>query len=268
MLSGDICCSASVPMTTNEHPAYERLAATMRDSILAGDLAEGARLPSEAMLATQFTVSRSTVREALRVLEQTGFLQRTSPRILVVRSHSEEPAFRAMSHALRRRTVTFSALYESLLLLEPALARMAAERREQRDLEALSEILDAQRAHARDFAAWCRLDEEFHLAIAEASSNAPLVLARATFGQLLVPTVAQFVDNEAATRAAIEFHDRLYTEIRNGDGEMAAVIARRHVEDFHTAWVRSGLDYHRDISRLIDAATGQHLGVKRADNPR
>jgi GntR family transcriptional repressor for pyruvate dehydrogenase complex len=246
-------------MTTPEHPAYERLAATMRDSILAGDSPEGQRLPSEAALATQYNVSRSTVREALRVLEQTGFLQRTSPRILVVRSHSEEPAFRAMSRALRRRSVTFAALHESLLLLEPALARMAAERRETRDLRVLREILDAQHAHARDFAAWCRLDEELHLAIAEASANAPLVLARATLGQLLVPTVAQFVNSEAATTAAMEFHERLYAEITDGDGEMAAVIARRHVEDFHSAWERSGLDYHRDISRLIDAAIGHQL---------
>ncbi|MDX6687892.1 MAG: hypothetical protein QOF86_4020 [Baekduia sp.] len=41
------------------------------------------------------------------------------------------------------------------------------------------------------------------------------------------------------------------------DAELAEVIARRHVEDFHHAWERSGLGYHRDISELIDAATAR-----------
>jgi DNA-binding FadR family transcriptional regulator len=235
--------------------AYEQLAASIRESILAGDLKEGDRLPTETTLASEAGVSRSTVREALRVLQESGFVERASPKILRVRAHAEEPAFRAMTHALRRRTVTFAALHESLLLLEPELARLAAQRREQEDLDVLRRVLDAQHDHARDFATWCRLDEQFHVSVAEASANAPLVLARATLGQLLVPTVAQFVDDERATRAATEFHERLYAEIVNGDAELAAVIARRHVQDFHTAWERSGLGYHRDISELIDAAT-------------
>jgi DNA-binding FadR family transcriptional regulator len=237
--------------------AYEQLAGSIREAVLAGTLTDGQRLPSEATLAKQHGVSRSTVREALRLLQESGFLERISPKILAVRKHTEEPALRAMRHALRRRTVTFEALYESLMLLEPELSRLAASRREQDDLDALEEILMAQRAAVSDFAAWCRLDEAFHVAIAEASANAPLILARATLGQIIVPTVAQFVDSEQATGAAMNFHERLYTEIANGDGELAAVIARRHIEDFRSAWERVGLGYHRDISRLIEAATGQ-----------
>jgi GntR family transcriptional repressor for pyruvate dehydrogenase complex len=237
-----------------EPRVYERIAASIRDSILAGDLKDGQRLPPEMTLARDAGVSRSTIREALRLLQESGFVERVSPRILVVRAQTDAPVVRAMSHALRRRTVTFAALHEALLLLEPKLSALAAERREDDDIRALRDILDQQQAHATDYAAWCRLDERFHVTIAEASANAPLVLARATLGQLLVPTVAQFVDSERATRAAMEFHERLYDNIVRGDGELAALIARRHVEDFHAAWERSGLGYHRDISGLIDAA--------------
>ena len=234
--------------------AYEQLAASIRESILSGELVEGARIPSEVALARDAGVSRSTVREALRLLQESGYLERVSPKILVVRLHTEEPAFRAMNHALRRRTVTFSALYESLMLLEPALTRHAAERRDEDDLDALRRTIEAQHAHLNDFYEWCRLDEQFHIRIAEASANAPLVLARATLGRLLVPTVAQFVRDERATRTGTEFHERILEQVAAGDGEIAAVVARRHVEDFHAAWERSGLGYHRDISGLIDAA--------------
>src|SRR5919197_2600619 len=107
-------------------PAYQQLAASIRQSIVDGELEPGHRLPSELALASQEGVSRSTVREALRVLQESGFIERASPRIFVVRAQDEEPAARAVIHALRRRTVTFSALHEALMLLEPELARLAA----------------------------------------------------------------------------------------------------------------------------------------------
>lgn len=250
---------ARVPQTLGatggSGPAYQQLAATIRASILAGELRAGQRLPSEVALAGEAGVSRSTVREALRVLQESGFIERASPKIFVVRAHTEEPAVRAMSHALRRRTVTFAALHEALLLLEPELTRLAALRHDDADLEALRKILDAQHDSVGDFARWCRLDEEFHVTIAEASENAPLVLARASLGQVLVPTVAQFLTSERAATAGTEFHERIYDAIAERDGDLAALVARRHVEDFRRAWEQSGLVYDRDISELIDAAT-------------
>ena len=75
--------------------AYEQLAGQIRARILAGELAEGERLPSELALARDAQVSRGTVREALRLLEEAGFVERTSPRILVVRHpRGDEPAVR------------------------------------------------------------------------------------------------------------------------------------------------------------------------------
>ena len=244
------------PVPQAPGPAYEQVARSVREAILTGRLSDGERLPSEVALARQTGVSRSTVREALRLLEESGVVERVSPKIVVARSGTKLPAFRVIDHALRRRTVTFGALQEALLLLEPELARLAALRRDDSDLVALREILDEQHAHARDYDVWCRLDNEFHVAIAEASANAPLVLARASLGQVLIPSVALFVTDERATKAAMVFHERLYSEIAARDCEVAEVVARRHVEDFHAAWERSGLDYHRDVSRVIDEAIG------------
>lgn len=240
--------------TSDDGPAYQRMAARIRASIVAGELAEGQRLPSEVALAEQSGFSRPTVREALRVLQESGFIERSSPRIFVVRTPTEEPASRAISQALRRRTVTFAALYEALLLLEPELTRLAALRRSDDDLAVLRRIVRAQRDCGGDFLRWCRLDDEFHVAIAEASDNPPLVLARASLGQVIVPTVAQFVTDERTATAATDFHQRILDAVAEGDPDLAALMARRHVEDFRQAWDRSGLEYHQDISALIDAA--------------
>src|SRR5690349_15889321 len=101
--------------------AYEQLAQLLRERITSGDLHEGDRLPSETALAEQAGVSRSTVREALRILEQDGLVTRRSPRIMVVSDRSEDPVFRELRRELRRRNVTFHHLHEALMTFDPEL---------------------------------------------------------------------------------------------------------------------------------------------------
>jgi GntR family transcriptional regulator, transcriptional repressor for pyruvate dehydrogenase complex len=244
-----------VPRDSFGGRAYEQLAASIRAMILAGELGDGERLPSETVLAAQAGVSRPTVREALRVLQEWGFIERASPRILVVRTHTEEPAVREMTRALRRRNVTFRSLHEALLTLEPDLAALAAERRDDGDLRTLRALIDEQRASIAQFPRWCRLDDDFHMAIAEASGNPPLTLARASVSVIVVPTSLQFVRSERVAEAAIDFHERIFDEIRARDSEAAAFVARRHINDFRQAWERSGLAYDRALGELIDAGS-------------
>src|SRR5215831_3980928 len=86
--------------------AYEALASMIRERIISGELAEGDRIPSESTLAREAQVSRSTVREALRTLEEAGLIARASPKIMVVRPADEQRAHRELQGALRRGNVT------------------------------------------------------------------------------------------------------------------------------------------------------------------
>src|SRR3954451_17173906 len=101
--------------------AYEQLADLLRERITSGNLRAGDRLPSESSLAEQAGVSRSTVREALRTLEQARLIERKSPGVMLVACLDEAPAFRELRHELRRRNVTFHHLHEALVTLEPEL---------------------------------------------------------------------------------------------------------------------------------------------------
>jgi len=222
----------------------------IRDRILSGELREGDRLPSETTLAREAHVSRSTVREALRTLQEAGFVERASPKILVVRSHSDEPAWRELTRALRRRNVSFHHLHEALMLIEPELTRLAATRADLGDLRELEANLAAQERALGAFVEWSRLDEEFHLAIAEMSANPALIIARTPMTQLLLPTVRRFVRREEQTTAALRWHRRIVAEIEAHDDEAAALMARRHVDDFRRAWEHAGLDFHTEIGQL------------------
>jgi DNA-binding FadR family transcriptional regulator len=233
--------------------AYEQVARSLRERISSGALREGDRLPSEAVLAGQAGVSRSTVREALRTLQEARLIERKSPKVMVVRRQSDDEAFEALRHALRRRRVTFNHLLTALLTIEPELARLAAEHADGAGIRALRETLEAQRHALEDYAQWSRLDEEFHLTIAELSANPALIIARTPMTQLLVPTVQMFVDSPRHTHAATRYHERILAEIEAHDPGLAAAVMRRHVEDFRVAWVKSGLDVELHIADLDEA---------------
>jgi DNA-binding FadR family transcriptional regulator len=222
--------------------AYQQLADVVRGRILAGELQEGDRLPSEVMLARQAGVSRSTVREALRTLQEAGLIERSSPKVMVVSGHRDESAHRELEAVMRRRNVTFGHLHEALLVIDPELTRLATERAENGDIKALRKNLDAQQRCLEDFAEWSRLDDELHTTIAEMSGNPALIVARTPISQLLLPVLYRFMRSSTLTVAALRYHHRILAEIESRDPGLAAAVMRRHVNDFRIAWEKAGLD--------------------------
>jgi len=227
--------------------AYEQLAGLLRERITSGDLQVGDRLPSETALAKQAGVSRSTVREALRILEQGGLVERASPRIMVVADRSDVPAFRELRRELRRHNVTFHHLHEALMTMDPELARYTAIRADKSDVKSLRELIEAQEEHLDHLAEWSRLDVEFHAAMAEISANPALIVAREPISQLLLPALLRFMDTRDMASHATKYHRRILAEIEVRDPDTAAAVMRRHLNDWRTAWEKRGLDLHQEI---------------------
>jgi GntR family transcriptional regulator, transcriptional repressor for pyruvate dehydrogenase complex len=232
--------------------AYEQLADALRERIQAGALREGDRLPSETKLAAQAGVSRSTVREALRILQEAGLIERASPKVMVVRRADDEPGHREVTAALRRRNVTFHHLHEALLTIEPELTRLATERASARDIAGLHENLAAQQRNLENFEEWCRLDEDFHLTIAEMSGNPALIITRTPMTNLLLPVLNRFIDSPTLTTHALRYHHRMLAEIEARDSELAAAVTRRHINDFRVAWEKAGLDFDMQVADIED----------------
>ncbi|HEV7563778.1 MAG TPA: FCD domain-containing protein [Solirubrobacterales bacterium] len=230
--------------------AYEQLAGLLRERITSGELGVGDRLPSESALAKQAGVSRSTVREALRILEQGGLVERASPRIMVVAERSDNPSFRELRRELRRHNLTFHHLHEALLTIDPELTRLAAIRADKSDLQALHSNLDEQEEHLDHLAEWSRLDVEFHATIAELSANPALIIAREPISQVLLPALYRFMDTREMAEHATNYHRRIISEIEVRDPDTAAAVMRRHINDWRAAWEHRGLDLHQEVLDL------------------
>jgi DNA-binding FadR family transcriptional regulator len=135
-------------------------------------------------------------------------------------------------------------------VLEPSLTRLATLRARPTDLTALGANLLAQQAALADFDEWNRLDQEFHLTIAEIAGNPALALARAPITEILMPVLHRFMLSEKLTRRALSFHERILEEMQLRDDEAAALMTRKHVDDFRRGWELAGLSIDQSIDTI------------------
>jgi len=210
-------------------PAHELVLAQLRRSIHLGHFGAGDKLPPERELAKLLGVSRTTVREAVRVLEGEGLVE-------IRRGSSGGISVKPQSMGrteLRRRMREFEEIIEFRLAVEPMAARLAAERRTKTDIAALDKAFEWVAALAATGAEgavsdWVRADGEYHLAIARISRNRRLesAIEEARAG-MFMPIGAVFGRLESHAHL---MHEELYQAIVKGEPERAAAAMTSHVE--------------------------------------
>lgn len=107
-------------------PAYKAVSTAIERAIVDGSIAPGAALPTEGELSERFGVHRSTVREAIRQVEQEGLLQRGEGRRLFVCLPGVQDLAPRAARLLLLQQTTFRELWELAVSLEPLSSRLAA----------------------------------------------------------------------------------------------------------------------------------------------
>lgn len=228
--------------------AYEQVVDQLRELIVSGGLAPGERLPSETALAREFGVSRSTVREALRVLATQKLVQTTkgadggSYVTLPTVDHISE-FVRAHVHLLSdAEDVTLEELLEARELVEVPAARLAALRRSEADLERLRASVPAEplRFPANEQFAW---NKEFHTIVVEVCANKLLYIALQPVFSVLQRNLARSSLGVAFHRTINEDHRRIAEAIEAGDPDAAGAEMHAHLEflrpAYEKAWKRA-----------------------------
>ena len=230
-------------------PAYELVAEAIERKILAGRLRPGDPIGTESELVKQFGVNRSTVREGIRLLEQSGLVAReASRRLLVAVPHYHRLATR-MSRALILQQVTFRELWHTSRVLEPAAVDQAMDNRTEEDLAALAGNIASTCKVQNDVAAVAELDAEFHRLIGKAAHNRVLLLAKEPSSMLVRPTTALIISNNPrGIPRLIEAHTNIYEALRDRDREKGRLWVDRHLRDWKAGFERSG----RDLDSPVD----------------
>lgn len=214
------------------HTAAETIAAQVRDALIDGRIRPGDRLATEPEMAGDFGVSRSTVREAIRILRGQGFVQTlrgskgghfiVSPQTDVV-AESVGETFGLWFEA---GTVSVAEVDEARNIVEAACVRLAAERRTDDDLAAIATALEESMVDDQSLTAFLELDVRFHRSIARAARNRLLELPMAAI-HLVRPRTNRLLRRHDRT-AVRQQHTALFAAIRDGDPDGAEAAFREH----------------------------------------
>jgi len=226
--------------------AAELIADAVRAQIARGELRPGSPLPNESELLAHFQVARPTVREALRILEAERLVEiargaRGGARV-------REPDIRAASgHCallLQLRGATIADVYEVRLMLEPAAARLAADRAPRQAAEALQAVIAEEERIVGSGESLSALAMRFQETLVDVSGNAALVL--------LVRLLHDLVARQAVSRTPMidvddAGRDQLRRRLIRAQRDVTAAIAAGRGADAEKLWRR----YLTDLAATV-----------------
>ena len=208
------------------------VAAHLRHSILDGVYGFSDRLPAERQLAQTFNVSRGTIREALRRLEELGMVTREigSGTFVTYREFPEQTAIANVTSPLELIDVRFG--------IEPQIVRLAIANATAIDIERLHKALTRVELSQNDPESFTLSDSEFHLSLAECTRNRLLVWLYQLINE--TRTYSQWAamkDTILTSERIAKYnaqHRQLYNAISNRDIDTALATIYEHLERART----------------------------------
>jgi GntR family transcriptional regulator, transcriptional repressor for pyruvate dehydrogenase complex len=220
--------------------AWRSVLESIESDLTAGRLRPGDRLPPERELAVTLEVGRSSVREALRVLEVLGLIRTgtgsgpTSGAFIVAAPGG------GLATVLRLQVAAtgfpVDDVVQTRLILEPAALEALAAVAD-RDIDAARAVMDAMAADDLSAAEFLALDAQLHLALAEASGN--VVVASMMEGlrsaiESYVVAAASTLDDWEATAARLRSeHRSIVAAVDAGDGPAARTLVHDHIARYY-----------------------------------
>jgi GntR family transcriptional regulator, galactonate operon transcriptional repressor len=223
------------PLTYPRRGLHGEVVHTIGLQIVGGALQPGDPLPPEDELTSDLAVSRTVLREAVRVLAAKGLVE-ARPKIGTrVRARAEWNILDPDVLSWRAEASNDSKLYEDTtevrLAIEPLAARLAATRASADETAAIAEAYDAMEAGVDDQAAYFAADLRFHALILSACHNELLGHLGGVLRAVLRTTFELTTTPKRSRRRALPLHRAILDEIVAGNGDAAEAATRTLIAD-------------------------------------
>lgn len=188
----------------------------------------GERLPTETMLAKQFSVGRSTIRESLKILAYKKLIVRRNEGTFVAEGNPS-PLNEHLGMALNLDVANLTELIELREILEIAIIRLAVNRATSEDIleiERLNWLLSEPGAPSEQMQ---QRDMEFHDTIARTTGNETLAALLHVVRQLVTSSVERPVLPQEVVDESVEMHERLIRTLKDHDEEGAVQVMEEYL---------------------------------------
>lgn len=197
-------------------------------------LQPGDRLPPERELTEQLQVSRTSLREALRVLEMAGIVTTRQGGGTFVRELADDGLLSPLLLMFDVRGDLVGDLFEVRVIFEPEITARAALRTSDDDLVELDRIVRTQEqmVHAHALVdAWLRLDQQFHITIARATRNEVSVRVMRFITEMLQDVQRTVVASDQRVDRAVARHREILEAIRATEPQLARQAMLQHLRE-------------------------------------
>ena len=226
--------AAGGPRVTRVRKAYEQVYDQLRDLIIRGELARGDRLPGELALASQFGVSRGTVREALRALAAHNLVRTakgaSGGTFVTLPTVDQTSAFLQANIGLLSQSndVALEDFPEARRLLEGFAARQCALRHTKGDLDRLrATMVDS---HELSVEEQFHFNKEFHSVLVDGAGNTLLRIAAQPIFSVLQTNLRRDALSPSFGEHVEHDHRAILAAIERGDADGAAAEMDRHLD--------------------------------------
>jgi len=205
----------------------------IRDAVLGDKFRVGDRLPNERLLAKQFAASRTSVREALRGLEQEGviYIKKGVNGGVFVADADHRMVSRPFQTLLQLRKVSIDHIAEARLIFEPEAARLAALRAKPEDLQELEEVIEKMTNVIEAGEPPSSYDLRFHKIIARAAGNPILEMLSEAMLEVASRVITGLHPSMDVLTHVVKRHRAVFEAIRHKDGELAFAEMSTHIID-------------------------------------
>jgi GntR family transcriptional repressor for pyruvate dehydrogenase complex len=197
-----------------------------------GQYAPGDKLQSENELTRMLGVSRSSIREAVRLLEVSGIVTVRHGKGIFV-SHPRQKSSQAFAEWLLHNESSVEEHFEIRLIIDTKAAAYAADRASPEDIQKLEEICEAYRVQAetRTPAEMIKLDERFHLQLAKSTKNKTLFMIMKTMTQALPEGWISSLHIPGRIQKTIQEHIEIVSAIRSRNRKLSEQKMESHLKN-------------------------------------
>jgi GntR family transcriptional repressor for pyruvate dehydrogenase complex len=222
---------------------HREIAEALSERIVSGELGPGVLLPPERELCESFGVSRTVIREAIKLLESRGLVRIERGRGTVVQEARHEAVSDSLRLMLRRNPHTIEELLELRKILEAGIAALAAERRTDDNMAAMQRCLETMRQKPGEPEGYVDADLGFHAEVARAAQNPLLLLVLNPLAELLRQSRIATFSGPRFVKLRTKQHEAIFEMIRKKDPEGARAMMLWHLSD-----TQKDLERHRKKS--------------------
>jgi GntR family transcriptional repressor for pyruvate dehydrogenase complex len=211
---------------------FEQVAVQIEKRILDGELRSGDRLPTERELAEQFQVSRTAVREAMKILAQKGLVDMRPGRGTIVIDGAHEAMQDSIGLVMKLKLGEVGGsdnLVEVRAILETEIAALAAARATEKEIAAMREAVQEMDESLNDADTYIAADNRFHEALARATQNALIIILINSIVNLLSEQRKQVFQVEGGPEHGQVHHKRILDSVIRRDPEAARSAMRSHL---------------------------------------